>query len=379
MLGVQIVTALLIFQLGRVWLGAVAGALAGFFWLTLPVVVQFGHLVAQQSLVMLFLVAGVLALRVRRAYLAAALLFFAVLSGWEAVLIVFGLIPIAIYQTKERRAVMIASSGVLAGLVCVGSLFVIQSPNLAMDTLQTAKYYMGLSSAYSQISSSDRPVLTVAQQVSGLFWNHIWMIGALGLAALAFLLRARPEGRMILLPLAAPWVLWAVLMRTHTAVHHFELLLAAPLAALALAWVSTIDLRRFPSSRAVLKTSIFVVLVGIQLLVLPHPVMKNDYSPQRLIQYSEDIREATEPGSIVIAPLISAVPIYYSQRHIVRDMDDDGDISQELPKLRREFPGVPIYLAIPPFLEGKFSGTMAAAHVVASTPDAVVMRLAGSN
>ena len=379
MLGVQFVTALLIFQLGRVWLGAIAGALAGFFWLTLPVVVQFGHLVAQQSLVVMFLVAAVLALQMGRAYLAAALLFLGVFSGWETVLIVFGLVPVAIYQGGERRAAMIASAGALAGLVCVVSLYMIQSPHIAMDTLQTARYYMGISSTYSQIAASDRPVLTVGQQVSGLFWNHIWMIGALGLAALTLMLRARPEGMMILLPLAAPWVLWTVLMRTHTAIHHFQLLIAAPVVALALAWVSTIDLRRSLSPAAVWKTLIFVMLVGIQLLVLPHPVMKHDYSPQRLIQYSEDIREATEPGSIVMAPLISAVPIYYSQRHMVRDVDDDAIVSQELPKLCREFPGVPIYLAIPPFLAGKFAATLPTAHVIASTPQAVVLRMAGSN
>ncbi len=61
MLCVLLGTAVLVFRLGWLWLGPVGGALAGYFWLTLPVVVQFGDLVAQQSLAMLFVVAAVVA------------------------------------------------------------------------------------------------------------------------------------------------------------------------------------------------------------------------------------------------------------------------------------------------------------------------------
>ena len=61
MLCVLLATAVLVFRLGWLWLGPVGGALAGYFWLTLPVVVQFGDLVAQQSLAMLFVVGAVVA------------------------------------------------------------------------------------------------------------------------------------------------------------------------------------------------------------------------------------------------------------------------------------------------------------------------------
>src|ERR1700722_17943337 len=91
MLGVLVATALLVFRLGTIWLGMVGGALAGYFWLTPPVVVSFGELVVQQSLAMLFVVAALVAFYSGRDKLGAGLLFFAVLSAWEAVLVLPGI------------------------------------------------------------------------------------------------------------------------------------------------------------------------------------------------------------------------------------------------------------------------------------------------
>jgi hypothetical protein len=236
---------------------------------------------------------------------------------------------------------------------------------------------MGLSPVYSQIFPHDRrESFTFAQQVSGIVWNHLWMLGALGSAAILQLLVARPRNGVLLgSVLAAPWILWTILMRTHVAIHHFELLIAAPLAALALAWLATAQLRVQPSRAAAIKSAAFAVLAAIQLLVLPHPTIAHDYSPERLIRYSDGIRDATEPGAIIMAPLESAVPIYYSHRHIIRGIGDTSALRDELPRIRREFPGATIYLAIPPFLSENFSDTLLHETIVSSTGDVIVAKL----
>jgi hypothetical protein len=124
-----------------------------------------------------------------------------------------------------------------------------------------------------------------------------------------------------------------------------------------------------------MKAAIFAALAAIQLIVLPHPAIRHDYSPERLIRYSQGIRDATEPGAIIMAPLESAVPVYYSQRHVVRGIGDASALKDELPRIRREFPGVPIYLAIPPFLSQNFADTLSHETIVSSTPDVIVAKI----
>jgi hypothetical protein len=377
MLGVLVATALLVFRLGTLWLGMVGGALAGYFWLTLPVVVQFGNLVAQQSLAMLFVVTALVAFCSGREKMGAVLLFFAALSAWEAVLVLPGIWLASRWLPELRRTVAMAAIGIGAGVACVLGLFIFSSPPLAADTLQTAKYYMGLSPLYSHVFPHDqREPITFTKQISGILWNHLWMLGALGLAAIMQLIDSRPKsGALLLSALAAPWILWSALMRTHTAIHHFELLIAAPLVAFALAWLATMELRIGPSKKAAMKTAALVVLAALQLVILPRPRIAHDYSPERLIRYARDIRNSTPSGSIVMAPLVSAVPIYYSERHIIRGIDDAAALRDELPRIRREFPDSPIYLAIPPFLTGSFASVLSNARVVAFTSDAIIVSL----
>lgn len=376
MLFILLATASLVSRLGWLWLGPVGGALAGYFWLTLPVVVQFGDLVAQQSLAMLFIVAALVAFYSARERLGAILLFFAVLSAWEAVLVLPGIWIASRWLPELRRTLALATIGVGSGVACVLGLFIFGSPALAADTLQTAKYYMGLSPIYSHVFPHDRrEQLTFANQISGILWNHLWMLGVLGSAAILQLLAIRPRNGVLLASvLAAPWILWTIVMRTHVAIHHFELLIAAPLAALALAWIATAELRVEPSRASLIKSAAFVALAALQLIVLPHPRIEHDYSPERLIRYAQDIRDATEPGSVIMAPLVSAVPIYYSQRHIVRGVGDVSAVQDELQRIHRDFPGSPIYIAIPPFLSANFAQILSHQTVVSSTPDAIIAR-----
>jgi hypothetical protein len=368
MLCILLMTALLLARIGWLWLGPV-GALAGYFWLTLPVVVQFGDLVAQESLAMLFVVAAMLAFYSGRTRFGALLVFLGFLSSWEAALIVPG-----IWLAFPRRTAVMATLGAGAGFLGVATLFILGSPELAADALQTVKFYAGLSPVYSHMLPHDRAQLGFAEQLSGVLWNHLWMLGALGLASVIQLFSIRPRNGL-LVALSAPWLLWTVVMRTHVAIHDFELLIAAPIVALALTWLATTDIRTCPSWNSALKTGAICTLAFVQAVVLPmlRPKEKQDYSPERIVRYGLDIRNSTEPDSIVLAPLESSVPIFYSERHIVRGID--GDTSIHLPQIRAEFQGSSVYLAIPPVLAGRFAETLSHATIVASTEDTIVARL----
>ena len=79
--------------------------------------------------------------------------------------------------------------------------------------------------------------------------------------------------------------------------------------------------------------------------------------------------------AIVVVPTVSAVPLYYSERHIVRGITNDAVLAEELQQIRTQFPASPIYLAIPPSLARDFAGALSRATVVRSTPDAIVAKL----
>ena len=392
MLCVLLATAVLVFRLGWLWLGPVGGALAGFFWLTLPVVEQFGDLVAQQSLGMLFVVGALVffysasveptsqnrdvghPISVRE-IVGAMLLFLAVLSSWEAVLVVPGFWLASRRVPELRRCAVLAAVGAGAALVGVTALFTLGSTRLAVDTLQTVKYYMGLSPMYSHVIPNGLGVLSFSQQLRYLLGNHVFMIGLPGLVAVIVLLVRRPaNGVLVVYGLAAPWILWTVVMRTHTAFHNFELLIAAPLAALALAWVAAAGLRSRGSTSAALK-AVAVVVVATLWTLLPRPIAGGDRNSDDQIRYALDVREATGADAIVVAATLSAVPLYYSERHIIRGIANDGVLAEELQDIRREFPASPLYLAIPPSLARDFAGTLSRAAVIRSTADAIVAKL----
>ena len=211
---------------------------------------------------------------------------------------------------------------------------------------------------YSHMLPHDREQLGFAQQIAGVLWNHLQILGALGLGSIVHLFAMRPKnGALIVSALSAPWLLSTLAMRTHVAVHEFELLIAAPVTALALAWLATADLRVFPSRLAVVKTGGICILALVQLAVLPalRPTGHADFSSDQLIRYELETKNSTQPGSIVMAPFESSVPIFYPERHIVRGISRDTALSVALPKIRSEFRDSTIYLAIPPSLAGRFT------------------------
>jgi hypothetical protein len=108
-------------------------------------------------------------------------------------------------------------------------------------------------------------------------------------------------------------------------------------------------------------------------LVRPNNV--GDRNGEEQIRYARDVGESVGVDAIVMAPTVSAVPLYYSERHIVRGIANDAVLAEESQRIRAQFPASPIYLAIPPSLVGNFSGALAHATVVRSTPDAIVAKL----
>jgi hypothetical protein len=177
--------------------------------------------------------------------------------------------------------------------------------------------------------------------------NFPRMLGLLGSAALVSLAISRPKGSSALLCiLGAPWLLWCILMRNHMAVHDIEMELAAPLASIALAWTATGVMAK---GIAGIKSWIAVCLTLLVIVSQPW-VLGTDASPEdpkQILGFSAGIRRSTGPGAVVLSPLVSAIPLYYSHRHIIRCISDESMMRQVLPYVQSQYPNSNFYWATP--------------------------------
>ena len=135
-------------------------------------------------------------------------------------------------------------------------------------------------------------------------------------------------------------------MRNHVAVHDIEMNLAAPLAAIALAWM-TVGLL----TRGVPRVQgwIGACLIGFLIIVQPwvFGTEKSPEDPAQIMGFSAAIHRDTGPDAIVLSPLVSAIPLYYSERHLVRCISDEAMMKRVLPSIQQQYPSAPIYWATP--------------------------------
>jgi hypothetical protein len=159
MLCVLLLNTLLVYKITKHLMGSRAAALAGFFWLTLPVVVDRAQIVLQQSLAVLFILTAIFcwlkAVQIDRldwkwAAIGALAAFSGVLTSWETVLLVPGLWLAAVTgRGRDRRLATLYTFAIGLSLAGVITVYAFAQPDLFTDTLQTMKFRMGFSTSYS--------------------------------------------------------------------------------------------------------------------------------------------------------------------------------------------------------------------------------------
>ena len=352
-LAIEIATALLVFAIACNWLGRRGGALAGAFWLVMPVTVHYGHIILAESLALALILGAVLAVQRSRWGYAAGLIFLAMWSSWEAVLFAPALWAVA-WRTKRpehRRAASLCTVSIIGACASVMVLYALANPMMFYDGFQTALFRMGISKVYSHqvigVNTLD-PALGFDAIVSRLAVNFPRMLGIFGAAALISLSLAMPRGsELVLYGTGMPWLLWCVLMPNHAAAHDIEMLLAAPVASMALAWFA-VGVATKLGGRPRLKLASGIVfaaaLVSQPWVFGTEPPFE---SPPQMLGFAARIRSATDTDAIVLSPLISTIPLYYSERHIIRCISDLTTAQSLIPALRKEFPRARFYWATP--------------------------------
>jgi 4-amino-4-deoxy-L-arabinose transferase-like glycosyltransferase len=413
-LTITLATACVVVAITRHLYGTRTALLSGFFFLTARATFEGGRAILHQPLAMLFGSATVLffllaveapasAARVptsrRRLFATLGLLatICTVLSAWDPIFIPLGLLLSAIYL-RRRDAIRLASLYLFIGVltfIAVQANYILSYPALFQNQFATIAYRAGIR---FNIESSTR-LHTIVDLVHYGF-NQLSFLGTCShilrwifqdfdtfslLAAFLFLAfwlesnrRQNDSAAYIIGGLCLPWLLFYVLMRNYVAIHPFALVLGTPFLAISSGFVldriwEFLNTDGRNDRRYLLR----VMIVVLPLLIL-YPLLTNvrdakrPYEPPKFQDLSAIIQNNTPPNAVTLSAAESAVPIYYSDRHVVRGIESPELLHLAIPQARAAFPGSPLFFALQDVDRPAFANALPNFVVVARQGDSTL-------
>jgi hypothetical protein len=383
-------TTCVVIALARHLYGSRAAALSGFFFLTARATYEGGRAILHQPLAMFFGTASVLLFLlavgpasagrqhpVSRRKLFACLGVLAtictILTAWDPIFISLGLLLSSIYL-RRRDAIRLATLYLLAGVLtffAVQADYMIAYPALFRNQFATIAYRAGMK---FNVDSSMH-LHTIVDQVHYGLWQ-LSFFGAyshtlrllfqnfdsftLLAASLFFALWLQSDRRgnaaavYVLGGLCFPWLLFFVLMRNYVSLHSFALVLGAPFLAIAGGFVLdriwdflNTNPSRIAGGRHVLRClTVVLPLITLYPLLMAVRDARLPFEHAQYQDLSAVIRHNTPPNSVTLSPALSAVPIYYSDRHVVRGIITSDLLRLALPQARAAFPNSLLFFAV---------------------------------
>jgi hypothetical protein len=389
-LAITLGTACVVIGIARRLYGTRVALLSGFFFLTARATYEGGRAILHQPLaiffgsltVLLFLFAvDIPSITAppspshRRLF--AALGFLAtvctVLTAWDPIFVPLGLLASSMYL-RRRDAICLAGLYLVADVltfVAVQANYILAYPALFRNQFATIAYRAGLK---FNVESSLR-LHTIVDSVHystahfsfiGTFSQALrWIFEGFGtftlLAPFLFLAfwlqsnrRHNAPAVYLLGGLGLPWLLFFAVMRNYVSIHPFALVLGAPFLAIASGFVLDLIWDRLHTATVAdnNRRHLLRVMVVIFPLLILYPLgmavrnAKIPFEAPKFQDLSPLIQHNTPPNSVTLASAESAVPIYYSDRHIVRGIATPDLLRIAIPQARAAFPGSPLFFAI---------------------------------
>ena len=119
------------------------------------------------------------------------------------------------------------------------------------------------------------------------------------------------------------------------------------------------------------------MIVVLPLLIL-YPLLTNvrdakrPYESPKFQDLSAIIQNNTPPNAVTLAAAESAVPIYYSDRHVVRGIESPELLHLAIPQARAAFPGSPLFFALQDVDRPAFANALPNFVVVARQGDSTL-------
>ncbi len=388
MLAFLIANSVMLYLLVHHCVGLRAAALAALAYLSLPVVLAYGHLVhflqAAVFAMLVFLYCYIRATEGEKlhggwAVAALAAMVAAFATAWEPILVLPALFVLGLWRWRKAEVFLSVAGGVLAVAVVLG-VFGLYKQQAGDHTAPFARFFAKFH------YYGGRDVAQVPFDVHGLVENRTLgergpsrlrtrltifatradLTGGLANAAILALLaagglrrrRLRRDARALLfLALLAPWVLSYLLMTEYCAIHHFETLIAAPAAGVAVALAAGGVLAASQDAEPGLRRAArWAVSLALPLaLLVPVAVRTRNLvqgTPEITdhVRFARQLRQNTEPSTIVLMPYYDFVPVWYSHRHIVRGVLTPDVLKRTLGHIPETFPEVQsVRLALRPY------------------------------
>lgn len=390
MLVILLANTAALYALVKLCFGRTAARFAAFSFLLMPVTIHYGHLVTHLHLCIFFMLLSLLAFlkatdadRVSWPWglFGAVAIAAAVWTSWESALLYPALFAVAAWQRKRPALVLAACYSILAAASAVGVLWIYARacPGEMKDLFQTVRYRIGLSDYPAHADDVHLLINAQSYKIGRLSpWVHLVMfferwraVGPLGVAAIAWAVitgwkRRRSNGgraAILMTGLAAPWLLWTMLMPVFALFHDYAMMLIVPLASAAMGWVAVRLCHSFdeigsPDVRdagriGVLGIAPLILLLSAgwalsDRLSILRPPSSGWVLNERMMKLAQDVRKETEPNSIVLMPFESMIPVYYSHRHVIRTVNTDDLVDQVIRALPKIVHGSSFYLALDP-------------------------------
>lgn len=384
-------------------------------FLVMPITLGDGLFLLHQNLVLFELLLALLfALHYRegghrpRGYLilSAAAFFLACFTSWEAYLALPGVL--LVYAVDRGPATLrIFACWTLAAIAAAALVVVIYARGdgtFLGDIWSIATYRAGLAAKLVPSSERLHPVegwrgadtATDLFSLRNIIRNYVLRtvlllgLGTVGLIVPVVAAFRRGSGfaerqaaLIVLVPLLTIWLGWQVIMHQHYSVHKYELLFAAPIAAiglgLAYSWLENLQMNLSDQVWQRMSVAVLInlalpctmLLMGVITVLMISAGGVNN----QLVRFGQRIKSEVPPGAIVITNEANPIPAYYSERHVIRGMRDAPELAQQLGRIREACAGCSLYLAVTARSESQFNEMLEQAAPIYSDATGVIVRL----
>jgi hypothetical protein len=358
-----------VFNLAKLCFGKQVAILSLFGVVTVPVFLQYGTLVwtvnVAVTAVMLALYCFVRAteneLDWKWIWGGMAAIAAGTLMSWEPILLGFVLLPIAaLLKSKSaiRAAVAYAAAGITTMLLIL-LVYVTSSPELRADLWSTIAVRLG-----GNYSSSAVPIHAIFDRM--WYSDHDWdrwtlvgrsfyLVGPIVLLAIIGLLLWTWEKRnemnsayFVLGGLLGVWLGWFLIFPNHVYVHDYQWLLAVPLGGIAVGVALDAATARLEGILRWLTLAIIPAMLLMPLAVETSHAYDARNARSPMLDFASEIQENTPPTAVILSVSPSMVPVYYSDRHTLRYVEDEETLKLMNRQVWQVFPGSEVYLAMTP-------------------------------
>lgn len=420
MLLVNLATAFLLFQLAMFSFGRVAAFVSAICWLTAPVTIIYSHYASNLHFAILIELAALLCF-CRSAggtlpwywRFACLLHGLAVLASWEPLFAPLGLLALSVCTRDRylrRNALILFASGAATAAFTI-AMYCVKHPYQFKELGDVLLFRTGLISHYAS-NPLGAPELefkrpSLLRIVTHCVANYRAMLRLVPLVAAAWFwvgeaenaiigqLKARASGPLwAVLSMAA---FWQILFWSHLYIHLIQAVVWLPAVALGVGGLTeqvVVGLTRH-RPEPYLRLAIIAVALPCMLLmpaiqaarwagqlslptissVILAPSQVNRPGFEQLVCAGMELEHLVPSNGVIVTDMRSAVPLYYSHRHMIRGVVGDDGLDEIRSAIQQQLGGYPVYLALSPNVVSNFSRSLSGAVPLSSSACVITARL----